>query len=295
MLRITPHIRSLIRETLKEDIGSGDVTTSALIPRNLRGEALICVKHDGVLCGGAVVKEVFCLLDRRVNVIQTVPDRSQVKKGKKVFVIRGQVSSILKGERVALNFLGHLSGIATLTAQFVRRTRGTGAEIVDTRKTIPLWRALEKYAVRCGGGVNHRFGLWDEVLVKDNHWNAIYSKLEKSRCRYFGVRLRPLLRRCRIPVELEVAHMKSLLHLIEGPYLPDRILLDHFSVRVLRQAVRAVRQSVPKSRRPLLEASGNVHLGNVLAIARTGVDRISIGMLTQSAPALDVSLTLNRY
>src|SRR3989338_5776396 len=175
MLKISNRSHSLIRQALQEDIGKGDVTTNVLIPAALSGGASIVAKEGGILCGGSVVQEVFRTVDPRLNVSQKVSDGTHVSKGKKVFVIRCRVASILKAERVALNFLSRLSGIATLTRKFVLETKGTRAKIYDTRKTTPLWRELEKYAVRTGGGESHRFGLWDEVLVKDNHWIALSS------------------------------------------------------------------------------------------------------------------------
>ncbi|MBI4372845.1 MAG: carboxylating nicotinate-nucleotide diphosphorylase, partial [Candidatus Omnitrophica bacterium] len=237
-----PQIRSLIRQALREDIGSGDLTTKALVPPDLSGTAYIQAKSNGILCGGEVVKEVFRLIDSRLKVAQTVSDGGCVSKGKKVFILKGRLSSILKGERVALNFLGHLSGIATLTYQFAAKIKGTRAKIYDTRKTTPLWRELEKYAVRTGGGVNHRFGLWDEILVKDNHWAAIRPLLEKTRCRYFGERLESALARKKVPVEIEVASLRELSHLLEGKFRPDRILLDNFSVRDIKHAVKFVKK-----------------------------------------------------
>ena len=291
MFKISSQSRSLVRQALREDIGTGDITTDALVPSAFVGEARIEAKASGILCGGPVVLEVFRLVDPRLKIERKVSDGARVSKGKSAFVIRGRVASILKGERVALNFLSHLSGIATLTNQFVSNTKRTRAEIYDTRKTTPLWRELEKYAVRCGGGQNHRLGLWDEVLVKDNHWYAIRPLLEKTRCRYFGDRLKSQLKGKKIPVEVEAADLKELSHLLEADFHMDRILLDNFSVPQLRQAVHLVRRS---HNRILLEASGGVTLANVCQIAKAGVDRISVGALTHSAPALDFSLNLGR-
>ncbi|OGX05572.1 MAG: nicotinate-nucleotide diphosphorylase (carboxylating) [Omnitrophica bacterium RIFCSPLOWO2_12_FULL_50_11] len=287
MFKISKSTRSLIRLALREDLGRGDVTTETLIPHRLKGEARIVANDLGVLCGGAVVKEVFRLIDPHLSVVQNVRDGDRISSGKAVFVLRGRLASILKGERVALNFLGRLSGIAMLTNQFVRKVKGTRAKIYDTRKTTPLWRELEKYAVRQGGGGNHRFGLWDEILVKNNHWNAIRPLLIETQCQYFGDRLRPVLGRNRLPVEVEVRTMSEFTHSLEGRFHPDRILLDHFNTRELKQAVRLTRHFQP---RPLLEASGGVSLSSVRAIARTGVDRISVGAITQSASSLDFSL-----
>ena len=279
----------MIRAAVREDIGRGDITSQALIPPDVVGEAYIEAKQSGILCGASVVSEVFRTVDSKAKVITKARDGGHIRKGQKVFLIRGRVRSVLKGERVALNFLGSLSGIATLTHEFVTKTRGTRAKILDTRKTTPLWRELEKYAVRCGGGENHRFGLWDEVLVKDNHWSVIRPMLGKMGCRYFGDRLRARLRSRRVPVEIEVENLKQLCHLSKGNFVPDRILLDNFSIHTLKGAVQMAKRF---NRKISLEASGGVKLSNVRQIAKTGVDRISVGALTHSASALDFSLTL---
>ena len=291
--------RLLIRKALREDIGRGDLTTKVLIPSSLAGKAYIKAKSEGILCGTAVVRQVFRAVDRKLWIAVKIPDGARVTKGKQVITVRGRAASILKAERVALNFLGRLSGIATLTSEFVRRVRGTRAEIFDTRKTTPLWRALEKYAVRCGGGQNHRFGLWDEILVKDNHWIAMMPSLRGGpKGRRSNLAAQRLLRALRalamtgkkkIPVEIEVGNLRELTHLLKGNFVPDRILLDNFSSSKLRRAVRQVHNSGWKYQ---LEASGGITLRNVRKVARTGVDRISVGALTHSASALDFSLSL---
>ena len=317
-LKITPKLRSLLKEALTEDLGRGDITTEALIQKSQKGQAWIIAKDSGVCCGGGLAKEIFRLQDPSLKIDLHQKEGELIQKGKKILTVRGRIRPILEAERVALNFLGKLSGIATLTRSYVNQIRGTQAKIFDTRKTTPLWRELEKYAVRCGGGENHRFGLWDEVLVKDNHWAAIRPLLEKTRCRYFrekfvGAGLVPAregfrrprgapLQRRRIPIEVEVQSLKELAHLLEGTFVPDRILLDNFSIRELRRAVLFVnglyqllekRYSIHR-KKPELEASGGIHLKNVRPIAQTGVGRISVGRLTHSAPAVDFSLTLRK-
>lgn len=291
MFKISKEIRFLIHKALREDIGKGDVTTEVLIPRNLSGEAHIEVKQNGILSGGPVVLEVFRQIDSKLVLKQKVQDGKKVRKGQTVLLVSGRIQSILKAERVALNFLGRLSGIATLTHEFAERIRGTHARIFDTRKTTPLWRELEKYAVRCGGGQNHRFGLWDEVLVKDNHWYAVRKLLQKTHCRYFGDRLKSKLGKSKIPIEVEIASLMELSHLLSGNFVPDRILIDNFSAGNLRKAVQMTKRIRPKI---LLEASGGITLSNVREVAKTGVGRVSIGALTHSAPALDISLTVDR-
>ena len=301
---MTEEIRDLLRRALREDIGRGDVTTEALIPRHQRGEAVIVAKERGIFCGGTVAQEIFKLRDASLKIRLDAKDGSRIRKGQTVLAVRGRIRPILEAERVALNFLGRLSGIATLTRTFVDRIRGTKAKILDTRKTTPLWRGLEKYAVRCGGGENHRSGLWDEVLVKDNHWAAIMStpSLRGGRQADEAIKNSRLLRALRalamtkksrrIPIEVEVQSLKELAHLAEGTLVPDRILLDNFTIKELRRAILFVNGL--RRKKPLLEASGGIHLTNIRQVASTGVDRISIGRLTHSAPAIDFSLKIKK-
>ncbi len=302
-----------IRQALREDIGKGDITTQALIPSHLRGRAYIKAKSNGILAGSEVVSEVFRAVDPGLRVKKHVSDGGRIRKGQKVFSLEGRAASILKGERVALNFLSRLSGVATLTRRFSEKVKGTKAKIYDTRKTTPLWRELEKSAVKAGGGFNHRFGLWDQALIKDNHWAALQNPVILSRRRrrrisgdrFFaeftledvtplrmtseGLRMTLMrLRRQRKFIEIEVENVQGLVRVL--PLRPDAVLLDNFSISNLRQAVQAAKAFRKK---PLLEASGGVHLENARSIAKTGVDRISVGALTHSAPALDFSLTLN--
>ena len=312
-------LKTLIHLALAEDIGRGDVTTRVLVPRNQRGAGVIVAKEPGVLSGIKLAGEIFRQRDPSLVVKRHKKSGARVKKGEKILTVKGRVRSILGAERVALNFLGHLSGVATLTRRYVDKIRGTKARIYDTRKTTPLWRELEKEAVKSGGGKNHRFGLWDEILVKDNHWAAIDQSLQTSRSgarqspnRRWLWALRALARikkRKGVAVEIEVENLKQLAELLSLPFIPDRILLDNFSVRDLKRAVIFVegldyvlrtrynlRRKTAGERRalPLLEASGRITLANIRAVALTGVDRISIGRLTHSAPALDFSLELRK-
>lgn len=294
-MKILNKVRLRIFESLSEDVGREDVTTQFLVPKKLMGDALIEAKEKGILCGGKIVREVFRLVDSKLKVVQKISDGSVFSKGQKVFRISGKITSILKGERVALNFVSHLSGIATVTNQYVQKVRGTQASIYDTRKTTPLWRELEKYAVLIGGGKNHRFGLWDEVLVKDNHWIVLSSlRAKQSNLGNCFVGLSGFLtmtKKKKIPTEIEVDNLKQLLNLLDQNVLPDRILLDNFSVSELKKAVKIVRK---RKKRISLEASGGITLKNVRPIAKTGIDRISIGALTHSAPSVDFSLTVSK-
>lgn len=268
--------RPLIELALAEDIGPGDLTTRAAVPREAKGEAIIVAKAPGVLAGLLVAAEVFHTLDGKIKFEELAQDGEPLASGDQVARLKGPVASILTAERTALNFLTRLSGIATLTARFVDAVVPYGAVILDTRKTTPGWRKLEKYAVRCGGGRNHRLGLFDMVLVKDNHIAACGS-LSKAvrRVRAAGVK---------IPIEVEVRNLRELEEALSLGV--DRILLDNFDLPTLREAVRLARGKVP------LEASGGVTLENVAQIAACGVEFISVGAITHSAPALDLSLEL---
>jgi nicotinate-nucleotide pyrophosphorylase (carboxylating) len=304
-LKIKPEIRFLLQQALREDLGRGDVTTRSLVPKGARGVAQIIAKEEGIFCGGPVAQELFKLRDRALRVKCYVREGAWARKGQRVVTISGRLQPILEAERVVLNVLGRLSGIATLTRQFVDKIRDTGAKIYDTRKTTPLLRVLEKYAVRSGGGENHRFGLWDEVLVKENHWDVVFSGASLREDKRLLRALRALAmtkKRYGIPVEVEVRTLKELAHLLEGTFTPDRVLLDNFSTHELKRAVLFVRGFYQllrtrygiKRRPPELEASGGVNLANVHQIAQTGVDRISVGRLTHSAASLDFSLTLEK-
>lgn len=269
--------KGLIEQALKEDVGPGDVTTRAVIPLGVRGKGAILVKAHGVICGLQVAAEVFRAVDERISFRPRVREGEPVQPGDVVAEVEGPLRGILTAERTALNFLARLSGIATLTARFVDAVAPYRAVILDTRKTTPGWRVLEKYAVRCGGGRNHRMGLYDMVLIKDNHIAACGSISEAvRRVRAAGVG---------VPVEVEVKNLDELREALKLGV--DRILLDNFSVEDIAEAVKIAEGRVP------LEASGGVTLDNVAAIAATGVDYISVGALTHSAPALDLSLELS--
>ena len=270
----------LIARALEEDIGAGDVTANATVPEGLAAQAHIVLKQPGVIFGLDVVDEVF----RQVGV--TDIDRTVVEGHwhdsvpRDLTLINGDARAILAGERVALNFLGHLSGIATLTARYVDAVGGTGTRILDTRKTLPGLRALEKQAVSWGGGINHRFGLYDAVLIKENHI-AMAGGVRRAveACR----RQSPDLH-----IEVEAETLDQVAEAIEAG--ADRILLDNMGTELLKRAVD-LRESGGAGTE--LEASGGMNLTNVREVAETGVDFISIGALTHSAPQLDVSLLID--
>jgi len=273
---------SIIDLALAEDTGGGDITSEALIPPNLYGKASILVKEKGVLAGGEVAKRVFHRTDPSLKVEVLIKDGDAVQPGDTIASISGKVISILKAERTALNFLQRLSGITSLTAQYVAETRKLKAQITDTRKTTPGLRLLEKYAVCAGGGHNHRLHLGDAVLIKDNHLAAL---------RAMGMGLKDIIAKAKqnapngAIVEMEVTNPKEALDAAKAG--ADIIMLDNMSAQEMRQVVKLV------SGQAKIEASGGITLANVHQVAMTGVDIISIGALTHSVQALDISLELS--
>ncbi|MBI3324146.1 MAG: carboxylating nicotinate-nucleotide diphosphorylase [Candidatus Omnitrophica bacterium] len=302
-------VNILIRLALAEDIGRGDVTSWALIPAGQKARAPVIAKVAGVVAGTTAAVRIFRTLDRRIVCRIRKADGRTVKPGEVILTLHGPARSILTAERTALNLLGHLSGVATLTAKFVQRVRPYPVKILDTRKTLPGLRTLEKQAVRAGGGQNHRMGLDDAVLIKTNHLKVLQAAISTQHTAHstqktVGDRngsvsdetIREAIRRARarhpqLPVEIELTDMDELRAALVAR--PDVILLDNWPVRQMKKAV-ALRTRTPHTSHltPLLEVSGGVTLENVRRIAAAGVDRISIGRLTHSAPALDVSLQI---
>jgi nicotinate-nucleotide pyrophosphorylase (carboxylating) len=269
-------VEQAVAAALEEDLGSmGDITTDAIIPANAQGEASIFVRKPGVIAGLDLAEATFKSLDPDVRFTRIVEDASKVEAGGTIANLAGKTRALLTGERTALNFLGHLSGIATLTATYVAAVEGTRAKIVETRKTTPNLRAPEKYAVRCGGGMNHRFGLYDAVLVKDNHIAAAGGLADALNT------LRTAVGHL-VKIEVEVDTLDQLEEALRFPI--DAVLLDNMDVGTLKKAVASVKGRV------VTEASGGVTLENVGEIAKTGVDLISVGALTHSARSLDSSL-----
>jgi nicotinate-nucleotide pyrophosphorylase (carboxylating) len=273
--------RDLILLGLREDLGQeGDITTQATIPEPRSGRSVLRARQAGTISGLAAVALVFAELDPEIQTEPMVHDTDAVIPGAALARLQGSCRSMLTGERTALNFLERLSGIATLTRKYVDAVQGTHSRIFDTRKTTPGWRLLEKYAVRCGGGYNHRAGLYDAYLIKDNHLAILGADAVRQTIR--AVRQHGIPGRTII---LEVDSLTQLSAALDGR--PDVILLDNFPIESLRQAVRQRDAIAP---RVLLEASGGITLATVRDVAQTGVERISIGALTHSAPALDIGL-----
>ena len=272
--------RQLIEMALAEDLSTaGDLTCKALIRPDQTATVQVVTRKNGVLAGSPIGRMVFAKLDPQVRWEALQRDGDRVSPGSVIDKVSGPLTSLLVGERTMLNFMTHLSGIATLTRTFVDAVTGTHAKILDTRKTLPGWRLLEKYAVRCGGGTNHRMGLYDGVLIKDNHiaaWTESSSIAE-------AVRTARAKSPKGVSIEVEVDSITQLHDALQGS--PDIVLLDNMDVETLSEAVSLRNRLAPKV---LLEASGGVNLETVGGIARTGVERISVGALTHSAPALDL-------
>ena len=268
----------LIRRALAEDVGDGDITTESVMQPSLRMRGNFIAKEAGVIAGLQVAAAVFRQLDAEVRFEAACSDGEQVTKGQRIATVCGSARALLSGERTALNFMQRMSGIATATRRFVDAVAGTKATILDTRKTVPGLRLFDKEAVRLGGGSNHRIGLFDMVLIKENHIAAAGGSISEAvrRVRAHDARKRP--------IEVEVKNLDEL-----GEALAlglDRIMLDNMSREAMREAVRICAGRCP------LEASGNVTLANVADVAATGVDFISVGALTHSVQALDISLLL---
>jgi nicotinate-nucleotide pyrophosphorylase (carboxylating) len=276
-------IRAAVRAALAEDIGAGDATTLATIPPGAKSIAVMRAREPLVVAGLELAATAFRQLSPKIKIKKVSRDGQRVKAGATLLEVSGPSRAILSAERVALNFVQRLSGIATLTAQFVGAVKGMQAGILDTRKTTPGWRRFEKYAVTCGGGKNHRAGLFDMILIKDNHLAALQNE-EPNAIAAAVARVRKKFPR--LTVEVEADTLKQAAQAVVAG--ADIILLDNMTTAQLRQAVRLARD------RAKTEASGGVNLQNVRAIAQTGVDFISVGALTHSARAVDIGLDFEK-
>lgn len=277
----------LIKAAVKEDLGTGDVTSELVFKKGAVSKAYIVPREEIVVCGMGVVQEVLQFYSRKLKLKVHIDEGRIVRMGSKIATIRGPIIPMLSAERVLLNFLQRLSGVATATSKYVRAVEGTKAKIYDTRKTVPGWRLLEKYAVRCGGGYNHRLGLYDGILIKDNHIASFGEN--------FVPKLREIIEQARNYkdvkfVAVEVDDIEEQFRcIVEVPGV-DIVLLDNMNLSQLKSAVEMRNRIKGKNKGPLLEASGNVTLANVSAVAKTGVDRIAIGAITHSAAAVDIGL-----
>ena len=277
----------IIEKALEEDLGTGDLTTNSIVPSRLVCTAFLFTKTPGIIAGIDVAKKVFHKVDSKLEFISCCKDGDTITQGQKISEITGSAASILKGERTALNFLGRMSGIATKTAEFSKLIEGSHAKILDTRKTIPTMRHLDKYSVRVGGGSNHRFGLFDMVLIKDNHIaiaGGIRIAVEKV--------LSSLKKKEKIKIEVEC---KSYDEVLEAIYTQiDIIMLDNMDIAEIEKSVKAIRDASMASGKTIrIEVSGNIHKDNIREIAEKGVDYISIGSLTHSVVNHDFTLLFN--
>ena len=288
-------IKEIVDRALAEDLGKGDVTTEALIPGDQQGTGFIMTKEEGILAGIEAAKQVFLRVGPELKMRILLKDGARVKPGSKVAKVSGSISSILKAERVALNFLQRLSGIASETNRYVTRVKHLPVCIMDTRKTTPGFRSLEKYAVSVGGGRNHRMNLSDGILIKDNHLVALRRQgmnikeiiaraRQNAPLSLRGAKRQSNLQAKQSQVEVEVRTVSEALEAVEAG--ADIIMLDNMNIEDMREAVKSI------NGRALIEASGGITLDNVRAVAETGVDFISIGALTHSVRALDISLDL---
>lgn len=270
-------IQEIVCKALNEDAWTGDITSEILLEPGKEAKALVVIKEEGIIAGLKVAEEVFKQLNKNIILKPLVNDGERVKKDTVILEIEGSAIDILKGERCALNFLQRLSGISTMTRRYVEKVKGLSVRIADTRKTTPGLRFLEKYAVRIGGGYNHRMGLYDAVLIKDNHlavFGSISRAIEKVR-----ENLPHMMK-----IEVEVEKMDGVREALEAG--ADIIMLDNMEIEEMREAVRLV------DKRAIVEASGRINLDNIYSIALTGVDVISVGALTHHIKALDISLNI---
>jgi nicotinate-nucleotide pyrophosphorylase (carboxylating) len=274
---VSAKIKKVILEALKEDIGAGDITTRAIVKNNLRGHAEAIAKEEFIVAGIDVFKKTFLLLDKDLKFRAFAKDGKRVCKGEILARLEGSLASILQAERVALNLFQRMCGIATQTNKYVKAVKGTKAKILDTRKTVPGLRLLDKMAVKTGGGFNHRMGLYDAVLIKDNHIAAAGSitKAVKDQKKALNKKIK---------IEVETKNLDEVKEALESG--ADIIMLDNMGIAEMKMAVKIV------GKRALLEASGNVNLKRVAKIAGVGVDLISVGEITHSARAADISLKI---
>lgn len=272
------YLNKIILNALDEDIQTGDITTQAIIPESVFGNGKFLIKANGVIAGLTVAKNVFEMVDKKLDFKILIPDSKKVKTGDIVAEVKGKASSILTAERTALNFIQRMSGIATLTNTFLEKIKHTKAKILDTRKTIPGLRLLDKEAVKCGGGKNHRIGLFDLFLIKDNHIEIAGSITNAVKaCRIFQQK-----KNSNLKIEVETKNLDEVSEALSCNV--EIIMLDNFNTDLMRKAVKLINEKC------LVEASGNINIDNVKEVAETGVDFISVGALTHSVKALDISL-----
>ncbi len=288
-------IKDIVQLAISEDIGTGDITSKLFIPEGSVSEGLIVARENGVLAGLPVVGYVISQIDKDLLLTSEIDDGSRIESGTKIASVKGPTISLLSVERVILNFLQRLSGIATSTNKFVEKVGGYETQILDTRKTVPGWRYLEKYAVKTGGGINHRIGLYDQILIKDNHLKIVGSEKENGSISRLVKNAREQIDNGML-IEVEVEDLCQIKEVVDAGV--DIILFDNMVPSTIKEAVGMVKKELKKAcefeseRTILTEASGNITIENIEEYAKAGVDRISIGALTHSAGVLDISMDI---
>ena len=288
-------IKEIVQLAIKEDIGTGDITSRIFMSEGSESEGVLIAKETGIVAGLPVAGYVLSQIDKDLLLTVNIEDGSRVEKGSVIASVKGLTLSLLSAERLVLNFLQRLSGIATVTNNFAERVKGYGSQILDTRKTTPGWRYLEKYAVRIGGGANHRMGLYDQILIKDNHIKIMESKKENGDISSLVKKAREQVAN-EVLIEVEVEELCQINDMVDAGV--DIILFDNMAPSKINEAVEMVkefenRRAAGTSNPILTEASGNITIENVEEYAKAGVDRISVGMITHSARALDISFDIS--
>ncbi len=288
-------IRDIVQLAIKEDIGDGDITSKIFIPDGSETKGMLIAKEAGIVAGLPVAGYVLSQIDENLIFTSNIEDGSRVKKGTIIGSVKGLTLSLLSAERLVLNFLQRLSGIATATNRFAEKIKGYGTQIMDTRKTAPGWRYLEKYAVRVGGGINHRMGLYDQILIKDNHLKAMGSEKENGTISRLVRKAREQIENGML-IEVEVEDLCQIKDVVDAGV--DIILFDNMEPSKIREAVDIVKeieknQDAGTGKSILTEASGNITIENVEEYADAGVDRISVGAITHSARVLDISFDIS--
>ncbi len=288
-------IEGIVQLAIKEDIGTGDITSKIFIPEGSESDGILMAKEAGIIAGLPVVGYVLSQIDKDLIFTENIEDGSRVEKGSEIASVKGLTLSLLSAERLVLNFLQRLSGIATATNKFVERVDRYKTQILDTRKTAPGWRCLEKYAVKIGGGVNHRMGLYDQILIKDNHLKIMESEKENGDIGSLVKKAREQVSNG-VLIEVEVEDLCQIKEMVDAGV--DIILFDNMAPSKICEAIEIVKElensrDAGKSSEILTEASGNITIENVEEYAKAGVDRISVGMITHSARALDISFEIS--
>ncbi len=286
-------ISNIVQSAIQEDIGKGDITSEIFIPRGSESEGTFIAKEDGIVAGLPVARYVFSQIDKNLVFTSNIEDGSRINKDTTIANVKGSTLSILSAERLVLNFLQRLSGIATLTNRFIEKVKGHKIQIMDTRKTTPVWRYLERYAVRAGGGTNHRMGLYDQILIKDNHLKIMRVGREKNGS------FTELIKKARNQIDNGVlieVEIEDIIHVEDAlDASVDIIMFDNMRPTEINTALDMIKEYERKHKIPkavLTEVSGNITLENISAYAQTGVDRISVGAITHSAKSLDISLEI---